>query len=256
MACASSDAGGSVALPIPGDALSLTYRPLAPGDAQQCRELHSVLFPIEYEEEFYTKSVNGLDGERTGKWLRDRPAAFTAFPRSAAAAASPQGVPSPPACHAPRAPAGAPAPPAPRPSALPRGPHSLPAASPLPPASPEGIFSFAAFMACPGAPPGGFLVGVITTRLCSEDDPDAKARRGPRRARGQRNGAEPPQGPDAHRRRLRRRHGPQSSAAPAPPDDRRGPDPPCAVCPLAPTLALTLPAPAHPAHPAVRSPPG
>ncbi|KAK9823261.1 hypothetical protein WJX72_001435 [[Myrmecia] bisecta] len=41
---------------------SLTYRPLCPEDYHELREAHQELFPINYDEGFYYRAVNSLDG--------------------------------------------------------------------------------------------------------------------------------------------------------------------------------------------------
>lgn len=64
MTHAGEQAADAVAVPVPGDAPAVVFRPLTPDDTQQCKELHCILFPIEYEEDFYTKTVYGRDGER------------------------------------------------------------------------------------------------------------------------------------------------------------------------------------------------
>lgn len=69
----------SVAVPTHGDDVpTLVYRPLTPMDVHQCRELHAILFPIQYEEDFFTKTVNGCDGEAQRASAR-RPPRFRAL---------------------------------------------------------------------------------------------------------------------------------------------------------------------------------
>lgn len=40
---------------------AVKYRPICPGDEEQLRVLHVLLFPIDYEQQFYTRATRGYD---------------------------------------------------------------------------------------------------------------------------------------------------------------------------------------------------
>eukprot|EP00240_Pyramimonas_obovata_P012388 CAMPEP_0118944846 /NCGR_PEP_ID=MMETSP1169-20130426/41125_1 /TAXON_ID=36882 /ORGANISM="Pyramimonas obovata, Strain CCMP722" /LENGTH=110 /DNA_ID=CAMNT_0006890419 /DNA_START=62 /DNA_END=390 /DNA_ORIENTATION=- len=42
-------------------ASAILYRPVQPSDLDQLKEAHTQLFPIDYEQDFYHKAVQGLD---------------------------------------------------------------------------------------------------------------------------------------------------------------------------------------------------